>query len=389
MGRFYFFTEEATVLVRVEAAGFTSAERVVPVGSLQGTVLLDARLTPLAETVTVGSSGGTVTTGTWELSVPTGALSGDTDLFATPVPRHGLKAPLPLGWSPVGAVEVGPVGTSFSMDADLTLTTGGIEGLSLALARYDDVLHGWVAEAIGLTGDTFVTIPVSSSGTYSFVVADEGTTAPPAAVVGEALAAAEAVDASFGVFASSEVTPEAAAVSPDAQATGFVVLTSAVPLPSGTVISAQVEETFESFVEGTLYTSLSFKSYRFIASPSAMIVMLHMEFPVTPTREVTAAEIAEGVIHVEITTAPQFNQGTLVGGEGIVVQGSGDAELVVPAGALADTVAVSGGCARSARCGRRLRRLQPLGGGQHRSRWSDTGDRRIHLGSCRGADFDR
>ena len=341
LGRFYFFTEEATVLVRVEAAGFTSAERVVPVGSLQGTVLLDARLTPLAETVTVGSSGGTVTTGTWELSVPTGALSGDTDLFATPVPRHGLKAPLPLGWSPVGAVEVGPVGTSFSMDADLTLTTGGIEGLSLTLARYDEVLHGWVAEAIGLTGDTFVTIPVSSSGTYSFVVADEGTTAPPAAVVGEALAAAEAVDASFGVFASSEVTPEAAAVSPDAQATGFVVLTSAVPLPSGTVISAQVEETFESFVEGTLYTEPFIQELPVYRFPFRDDSELHMEFPVTPTREVTAAEIAEGVIHVEITTAPQFNQGTLVGGEGIVVQGSGDAELVVPAGALADTVAVS------------------------------------------------
>ena len=166
LGRFYFFTEEATVVVRIEAAGFTSAERVVPVGSLQGTVLLDARLSPLAETDTVGASGGTVTSGSWELNVPSGALGGDTDLFVTPVPRHGLKAPLPLGWSPVGAVEIGPAGTLFSVDADLKLTTGGIEGLSLTLARYDEVLHGWVAEAIGLTGDTFVTIPVSSSGAY-------------------------------------------------------------------------------------------------------------------------------------------------------------------------------------------------------------------------------
>ena len=173
------------------------------------------------------------------------------------------------------------------------------------------------------------------------MVSDEGTTAPPEAVVGEALASAEAVDATFGVFASSEVTPEAAAVSPDAQATGSVVLTSAIPLPSGTVISAQVEESFESFVEGTLYTEPFVQELPVYRFPYRDDSELHMEFPVTPTREVTAAEIAEGVIHVEITTAPQFNQGTLVGGEGIVVHGSGDAELIVPAGALTDTVAVS------------------------------------------------
>ncbi len=343
-GRFSFFTEEATVVVHVEADGFTRAARVASVDSLRGTVLLDARLTPLHEEITtIGAGGGTVTneTGSVELAVPSGALGAATDMRVTSVPRHGLIAPLPLGWSPVGSVEIGPAGTSFAIDSDLRMNVGGISGASLVLARYDESLHAWMAVADGITGETFVTSAISSTGAYAFVIADEAPTAPPVPVVGEGLVGAEPVDVSFGVYASSEVTPEAAPVSPDASATGSVVLTSVVPLPSGTVISAKVAESFESFVEGTLLTEPFTQEMPIYRYPTRDDGELHMEFPVTPSREVTLTDIAEGMIHVEIKTAPLFLQGSLVGAEGFVVTGDGDAELVVPAGGLSQTVAAS------------------------------------------------
>ena len=343
-GRFSFLTEEATVVVHVEADGFTRAARVASVDSLQGTVLLDARLTPLHEEVTtIGAGGGTVTneTGSVELTVPSGALGASTDMRVTSVPRHGLVAPLPLGWSPVGAMELGPTGTAFAVDADLRLSVGGISGFNLVLARYDESLHAWITVADGITGETFVTSAISSTGAYAFVIADEAPTAPPVPVVGEGLVGAEPVDVRFGVYASSEVTPEAAPVSPDVSATGSVALTSVVPLPSGTVISAKVAESFESFVEGTLYTEPFTQEMPIYRYPTRDDGELHMEFPVTPSREVTLTDIAEGMIHVAIETAPLFLQGSLVGAEGVVLTGDGDAELVVPAGGLSQTVAAS------------------------------------------------
>ena len=45
-GRFGFFTEDPNVAVRIERTSFTTVERSVLVDSVQGTLLLDARLTP-------------------------------------------------------------------------------------------------------------------------------------------------------------------------------------------------------------------------------------------------------------------------------------------------------------------------------------------------------
>jgi hypothetical protein len=58
---------------------------------------------------------------------------------------------------------------------------------------------------------------------------------------------------------------------------------------------------------------------------------------VTPSRSFTAEELLEGVVHVDMRTGPSLLRGTLVGGEGQVISGEGDAALDVPAGALADT----------------------------------------------------
>ena len=214
LGRFGVFTTTPTVVVTFERAGFTSVERVVSVSSLAGTLLLDARLTPVDATVTtVPIAGGVAsnTAGSFTLTVPSGALVADTDFRLTEVSSQGLKAPLPLGWSPIGAVDIEPAATSFAVPGELRLDASGLTGVPIVLVRYDLTSHQWIAEAIGLTGSAFVLGAVDSTGAYAFVVADESATAPLPATLGQALPASDVSTAAAGFSATGEVTP---AISP-------------------------------------------------------------------------------------------------------------------------------------------------------------------------------
>ena len=182
LGRFGFFIEAPTVLVRFERDGFTPVERVVGVNTLAGTLILDARLTPLSSTsTTIDSSGGTATAGSFELVVPSGALASATDFQLTELSGQGLRAPLPLGWSPAGSIQIDPEGVGFAVPAELRLRRTLLSGFELVLARYRTDIQSWVAEAVGLTGDGEVSAAISSSGAYAFVVVDTGSTAPPPA----------------------------------------------------------------------------------------------------------------------------------------------------------------------------------------------------------------
>jgi hypothetical protein len=338
-GRFGLFTTDSLVRVRAERSGYTAVERVATVDQVSGTVVLDLRLTPLATGAVVTPAGGAVTSGSFTLTIPPGALGADSEIRLTEVSGLGLKNVLPLGWSPVGSVEIGPA-TSIP-GATLRVNAEGLTGSSLVLVRYDESSNAWTVELEGLTGDTFVEAAIEETGAHAFLIADTGSTSPPPAVVGEELEGVEPVSLFFGLSASSEVTPAVSPVSPEAMALGSVVLFSPIELPSGTLVSALVSETFESLGEGTLVSepfSQEMPLYRF---PPRSDGELHQEFPVVPSRAFTLEEIREGRIHVEIGTAPSLLRGSLVGGEGQLVSGGGGADLEVPGGALAETVSVA------------------------------------------------
>ncbi len=349
-GRFGLPTEQSTAVVRFERAGYTTVERVAGLSTLAGTVVLDARLTPLGATrTTVGPSGGTLSAGAFQLVIPSGALSAELEFRLTPVSGQGLRAALPLGWSPVGSVEVEPESATFAVPAELRLGGASLTGLSLVLARYDTALHAWVAESVGLTApsvDAVLSVPASGGGAYAVVVADTGATSPPAAEMGQPLPSAAPVEVSFGLTATSEVSPGATPVSPEAKAIGSVVLFSLVPLPSGKVVSAGVGETFDTFGEGELRPEGFTEELVLYRDPLSVPGgprgddKLQATFAVSPSRAFTAEELREGRVHVAVTDAPAFERGVLVGIKGQRVSGEGGAELEVPGGALTETVAV-------------------------------------------------
>ncbi len=340
-GRVGFATEESEAQVVFEKEGFTRVERAVFVDPVEGTLLLDARLTPLSESVvTLGPVGGAVSSERFSLEVPPDALVSEVGLRLTEVPSHGLRFPLPPGWSPVGSVQVDPEPTHLDVPAEIRLE-GSFSGLDLALVRYDSTIHAWRVEASGLTGSQSVSSEVSSGGAYAFVVGDQGLTSPSPAEVGEVLKGVEVPAVSVGLSAASSVEPQAMPVSEDAKATGKVTLFSAVPLPSGAVVSAEVEESFDTLGEGELRSQPFTQEIPLYRFPESSDGELHAEFPVTPSRAFTAEELIEGKVHVAIRPALSFLEGNLVDEHGAEVSGEGEVSLSVPSGALPGTTAIS------------------------------------------------
>jgi len=322
LGRFSTFTPSAApTVIRFARDGFTPVERFVEVDALRGTLVLDARLTPLDPEgfVTIDGSGGVVAAGAVRLEVPAGAVSSPTSFRLTEVSGQGLRAPLPLGWSPLASVQIEP-DLALVVPADLLLEGAGPDSV---LIRYDDALHTWVAHSSS----------IELTGAYAFVVADDGVLAP---VEGEALAAAEPVSVSFGLTATATVTPEVSPVSPDARATGSLTVSSIVPLPSGTLVSARVEESYEGF-EGEIRPEPFTQELVLYKNGSS----LSTEFPVTPTRKFTAEELRQGRVHVDIKTTPARHRGSLVGAGGRLVEGEGGLSLSISAGAVTASIAAS------------------------------------------------
>jgi hypothetical protein len=340
-GRFGAPSSSATALVRLQKEGFTAQERLVTVSSLSGTLVLDGRLTPLDPNgfVTVEGSGGVLSDEALSLTVPSGSLAIPTALRLTTISGQGLRAPLPLGWSPAGAAELEPEGMTFTVPASLRLEHAELDGVELVLARYDEALHAWIAEVTGRIGGEFVEAPIERGGAYVFVVADSGATAPEPATEGAPLPSVEAVGADAGLTATGTVTPEISPVDPDAAAIGSVLVNSLVPLPSGSLVSARVEETFDTFDTGEIRPEPFVQEIVLYRFPPVDNESLHAPFPVTPTRSFTVSELREGRVHVDIEVSPRFDRGSLVGSEGFSVRGDEGVELVVPAGAVTDAIA--------------------------------------------------
>ena len=336
VGRFHIETDLATTHVHIDKGGYTSVERHVEVNALRGTVILDARLTPIdGAPTTIDSAGGVLSSGDVTLTIPSGAVPSAA-LRLVPLSPHGLEAPLPLGWSPASAVLIEPTSTSFAVPSALTTTTTttlDARGAEIALARYDTTSHGWMV----VSPDA-----IDTGGTYAFVIADAGDTAPPIAVPDNFLEGVDPVETSFGLNATSDVQPKSAPFVPNqTTATGRVVVSSLITLPSGTVFSARVEESFRSVTEGELFSAPYAQEIGLYRYPRRDDGALHTELPVTPSRALPIDEVIDGALHVELRPAPDFVRGRLVGSEGIVVNGEGGAKLVLPPGALADTVPVS------------------------------------------------
>ena len=150
-----------------------TVEREISVQPGVGTVPVDARMTPLAPAIAIGSAGGSLTSGSLNVSIPPGAISSSTNFHLTSLSQQGLPGLLPLGWSPVTVFDLRsdtPNGANFNANF-----TNLPNGPGLLLVTYDYSAHAWtmVTPNLGAVNGA-LTIPLPSVGSYALVTPDVG-----------------------------------------------------------------------------------------------------------------------------------------------------------------------------------------------------------------------
>jgi hypothetical protein len=348
-------------LLQIEKEEMTDAERSVLVATGTGVVAVDARLVPLGAVTTIGSSGGTLNAEfqrrlrpeagspstlaktTLTIEVPPGAVSGATALTLTPISAQGLPALLPLGVSPVvafgfqGAGVVGPVNGHFA----------GLPATPMHLTTYDRSLHAWTLAASPLAAtDGVLDLEIPGTGVWALVALDPSEPpavlpAPGSVLPGVGFQSVPA-DATGATFADPPSLPASGGVS-----RGRLVVGTAGPLPSGTVVQAILTETFTLVSGETASGDERYEDlvlYRadvegFETSAVAGQIALAAEVPIASSREFGPAELAEGRIRLAIQAGREGIRD--VGGAGAVVVTSGDLSLSIPAGAAASDTVVS------------------------------------------------
>jgi hypothetical protein len=315
-----------------------TVEREVFLQNGVGTVPVDARMSPLASGTSVTSSGGTLTSGPISLSVAAGAVSSSTNFYLTLLSSQGLPGLLPLGWSPVNVFDLQANSlTSASFNGSFTQLPNG---LNLHLVRYDYNSHAWLMVTPNLAAaNGTLTVAVPSVGDFALVTADVGNSSIVVPSAGQALTGVPMVALPAGATASGSLNPPS--VSPlGGTSAATLALQSSVPLPSGTVIQASVQETYnlttgKQFSQPKRVEDLLVYQY---AAPSGAAAVA--SFPITPSQTFQPEQFSSGNVHLDILSGRESVRGEVGGSDAVTVTG-GDATLTVAAGSLSQDTAIS------------------------------------------------
>ena len=347
-GRFVLPARAGTVVVRVEKAGFTTVDRDGTVPSDSVVTLLDARLSPRDTRANPLQAvfGGRARNvpGTTTLDVPAGGLAGDASVALTEISNQGLAGRVPLGWSPVAAVEIAPA--TLRLEQPATLRLPNLDGLApqanVVMARYDAARRAWFAvdpAQVSPDGAALVS-SVREPGQYVALVADAAPFTPPAPVVGDELAGVSAIAFPAGLTARGVVVPRSAPPGDAARAVGSVLLISPSSLPSGLVVRARVTEQFDLLDRSRVVPLPYTQDVVVYARPRlADDMTLGTKLPITPSRSFTIQQLALGTVRLDIRTDLAEDGGGIVTSGGGSLAGPGGILLDVPAGAVpSDTV---------------------------------------------------
>ena len=294
-GQYSLPTGDAEVVLLFEKDGMTSAERRSSVLADVGTVPVDVRLTPLgAEPI-------------------------------TPLSAQGLPALLPLGWSPRAAFNVSAI--------PATVTATELLDPEVHVAQYRFSLHEWVLLAsplVPIAGE--VSFDAPEAGTYAFLVADQELALP---AVGEMLQGVDVAILPASAVAEGVVSPP---ILPPGGgiATGTLTLLSPIPLPSGTVIQAEITETFSLASGETASEEIRYEDIVLFRDADGV---LGATFPIASSLSGELKDVVAGEVNLDILAGREAVRGVRAGSRAATIE-EGDFRLAVPSGALTDDTAI-------------------------------------------------
>jgi hypothetical protein len=335
-GRYALPANDQNLVLLIEApatAGdMTAAERTVAIQSGVGTIPVDARLTPLGPEKNVGGNGGSLNVGDVSITIPGGTVSSSTGVRLTVLGAQGLPNLLPLGWSPAAAFDVRIDGTfaNIPLGAEVANAPDG----TLHLVRYDTAAHAWTVVTTGVTrryGKAEFSLP--QPGAYALVTADDVNVPQP--VSGELLAGVAMQPIPDTATSSGSVNPPTLPPT-GGSAVGTLTVHSPEPLPSGTVVQAEVTETF-SLSTGEI-ASEEKRTQDLVLFREGNDVTA--EFPIVPSRSFPSGALVEGRVHLDILAGREAVRGRTGGSQALTLN-AGEITVTVPAGSLPEDLAIS------------------------------------------------
>lgn len=344
-GRYLLPPTQPEFIVRVAKPEFTTVERQVSILAGSFADVLDARLTPLATPQAVTAVlGAEVKDALGDvLTISPGGLNADGEVRMTPVSEQGPRSAFPLGWTPLGIVEISTPGP-FDPPATLAMVdrSGAAAGKAAVFARYDEDSTAWVALAT-------VTIPASgptqlsgifNSGQIALLLPDTGDGAPAAAVPGEPLASGSADPIPESATATGEVSPALGRSDDPTPADAVVTVTAETPLRSGAPLRGDFMELFLLRDGGRVTpveTSQDLFAYRTPADNTGRT--LKARFPIAPSRVFRANDLSEGTVTVKLLRNTMIGR-SLIGRTGGGIQLDDGSRVIVPSGVLPGDVPV-------------------------------------------------
>ena len=318
------------------APATTTVEREVFVQEGVGTVPVDARLTPLASSVSIGSAGGTLVAGNLSVAVPAATVGDGTSFQLTPLSGQGLPGLLPLGWSPMAAFDLRATSSAANLPASFSKLPNVVGNLVL----YNPALHAWTMVASNLqviNGGLTVVLPAPAS--YALVVPD--LMDPPIVIPapGDPLTGIDMQQLSPQASSSGALSP---ATLPPSGGTSTATLgvQSVTYVPSGTVIQANVSERFSLKSGSAVSDEVRSEDIVLYGALAPTGSSLGAQFPVAPSHKFANTELLTGEVHLDILAGREGVRGQ-PGGSDPLTLSDGTSTLFVPGGALSEDTAIS------------------------------------------------
>ncbi len=321
----------------ISREGWTTVVRSIEVNAGQVAMPIDARLTPYDPSRAISPVlGGTLVAGPVQLRAGPGAVQQPTELRARRLSAQGLRGLLPMGWSPVDAIDVSPSTVSFATPVQLEVAVSAeiAPGRMLHLVRWDDGASGWRA----IAAQAFVTaLPLSAAipgtGQYVWVVGDLAPAAAPAPAVGELLAGVAATSLPADAVANLAPQPRLLIYEPGVRSDVSTEVPVAQPVSSGTRLQATIEESYHFTNNSTVRVDPLVQDL-FFHQPLADTARLRATYPVSASIAFESIALREGVITVEIHEPAPSGALSAVGSLGGSVSGEGGVRLDIPSGAV-------------------------------------------------------
>ncbi|NOY63796.1 MAG: hypothetical protein GXO97_00105, partial [Nitrospirae bacterium] len=336
-GQYRFFLPQGKATLSITKEGYTSCFREVNVEPDRIVSPLDAHLTPLNTFYEIQNirGGSVILDKQTTLYVPPGTLSTQAGVYATTLTGQALPGLLPPGWSPLEVVYLGPEGLTLNNPVEIRFNN--VWNFAPVVTYWDNEKHSWIRfKNADLTSDGYLIVNVISPGIYALLRPDSAPLPPPEPEVGEPIKGVDLLAIPEGVTADILPRPEIIFMQPGAKSDVEVVLNNKDPLPSGTPIQVDFNETYDMTSGDQLTPPGMTRDFILYQSSEGFLA----SFIASPSEQFDPVNLKEGVIRLT-AHRPERADGTgIIGPLGGSVSTPSGFTFNVPQSAFPEPVAV-------------------------------------------------